>query len=103
MKSTATTTHKRRLALACSLALATGATPAALWAQDAATDYAEDPMMEEIMVTGTRIKGLDMKGAAQAVQINQRDILESGAENMGQLMMDLTVTGGGIGSFTTST
>ena len=94
---------KRRLATACALALATGLTPLASMAQDVETESAEDLVMEEIMVTGTRIKGLDMKGAAQAIQVNQRDILESGAENIGQLMQDLTVTGGGLGTFTTST
>ena len=103
MKSIETTTQKRRLALACGLALAAGAIPGTLWAQDAEAEYDGETVMEEIMVTGTRIKGLDMKGAAQAVQVNQRDILESGAENIGQLMQDLTVTGGGFGTFTTST
>ena len=103
MKKPEATPRKRRLALACSLALATGAMPGVLWAQDAEAEYDGETVMEEIMVTGTRIKGLDMKGAAQAVQVNQRDILESGAENIGQLMQDLTVTGGGFGTFTTST
>ena len=96
-------TRKRPLATACALALAVGATPGTLLAQDTGTEFDDDMVMEEIMVTGTRIKGLDMKGAAQAVQVNQRDIMESGAENIGQLMQDLTVTGGGLGTFTTST
>ncbi len=60
-------------------------------------------LLEEVMVTGTRIKGLDLKGAAQAVQVDRGEILESGAENLGELMQDLTVTGGGLGTFTTST
>ena len=60
-------------------------------------------LLEEVMVTGTRIKGLDLKGAAQAVQVDRTGILESGAENLGELMQDLTVTGGGVGTFTTST
>ena len=70
--------------------------------EDEATE--SPPMVEEeILVTGTRIEGLDLTGAAQAVQVNRDDILESGAENLGQLMQDLTVTGGGAGTFTTST
>jgi iron complex outermembrane receptor protein len=60
-------------------------------------------LLEEVMVTGTRIKGLDLKGAAQAVQVDRGEILESGAENLGELMQDLTVTGGGLRTFTTST
>ena len=80
---------KRRLATACALALATGLTPLTSLAQDTETEPGEELVVEEILVTGTRIKGLDMKGAAQAVQVNQSDILESGAENIGQLMQDL--------------
>lgn len=59
--------------------------------------------LEEILVTGTHIQGLDMEGANQAIQINRDDILESGAGEIGQLMQDLSVTGGGSGTFTTST
>lgn len=73
-----------------------------LFAQ-ATAEPAGGAMLEEVMVTGTRIKGLDLKGAAQAVQVDRSDILESGAENLGELMQDLTVTGGGAGTFTTST
>ncbi|MGD9265126.1 MAG: TonB-dependent receptor [Lysobacterales bacterium] len=94
---------KHALAAACALALTAGLTPFTVLAQDTELEQGDDMLVEEILVTGTRIKGLDMKGAAQAVQVNQSDILESGAENLGQLMQDLTVTGGGTGTFTTST
>lgn len=103
MNTTKRTVTRKKLAAACALVLAAGAAPGALIAQEADTEADDSFVMEEVMVTGTRIKGLDMKGAAQAVQVNQRDILESGAENIGQLMQDLTVTGGGLGTFTTST
>lgn len=107
MKLSHLRTARHPLALACATALAAGAWAPSLLAQTMAqpvnADEVEEMIMEEIMVTGTRIKGLDMKGAAQAVQVNRRDILESGADNLGQLMQDLTVTGGGIGTFTTST
>ncbi len=63
----------------------------------------DDEVIEEILVTGTHIEGLDLKGAVQAVQINRDDIDESGAENLGELMQDLSITGGGTGTFTTST
>ena len=48
-------------------------------------------VLEEVLVTGTRIKGLDVTGAAQAVQVTQQDILESGAENIGQLDIEFQV------------
>ena len=102
------TDHPRnRLALACMTALASGffASNAAaqVMAQPEGAGDEDGTTIEEVMVVGTRIKGLDMKGAAQAVQVNRRDILESGADKIGQLMQDLTVTGGGVGTFTTST
>ncbi|MGB5291502.1 MAG: TonB-dependent receptor [Lysobacterales bacterium] len=99
--------RRKRLVITCTAALAASAFAPSIQAQAMAqpgeSDYESDTMIEEITVTGTRIKGLDMKGAAQAVQIDRRDILESGADTIGQLMQDLTVTGGGIGTFTTST
>ncbi len=62
-----------------------------------------ESMMEEVIVTGTHIKGLDLKGATKVVQISREEIAESGAEGLGELMQDLTITGGGAGTFTTST
>lgn len=107
MKQLSLPISRKRLTIACAAAIAAGAfsplSMAQATAQPLESDAAGEPMMEEIMVTGTRIKGLDMKGAAQAVQVNRRDILESGADTIGQLMQDLTVTGGGVGTFTTST
>ncbi len=76
---------------ACALALAAG------------TALAQDEAIEEILVTGTHIAGLDLEGAVQAVQLSRDDILESGAESVGELMQDLTITGGGQGTFSTST
>jgi len=91
----------RRAPLAAALALAL-AGPCAALAQDT-TDDEDNLVLEEVTVTGTRIKGLDLKGAAQAIQLDRQDLLESGADSLGQLMQDLTVTGGGVGTFTTST
>ncbi len=85
----------RRTALSLGVALAIGSP--GLLAQD------ELATVEEVVVTGTRIKGLDLKGANQAIQLNRQDILDSGADSLGQLMQDLTVTGGGTGTFSPST
>jgi outer membrane receptor protein involved in Fe transport len=58
---------------------------------------------ESITVTGTRIEGLDLEGGVQAVQIDREAIEESGANSVIDLMRDLTITGGGSGTFSTST
>ncbi|NVJ97968.1 MAG: TonB-dependent receptor [Alphaproteobacteria bacterium] len=71
-------------------------------AQDAAEET-EELEFEEIITTGTLIKGIDLEGAVQAIQLNRDDILESGAGSIADLMRDLTVTGGGAGTFSTST
>ncbi|GHD36239.1 TonB-dependent receptor domain-containing protein [Halioglobus pacificus] len=90
------TTFKRRpLSLACASALTL--LSATALAQD------ETANLEEVLVTGSHIKGLDLKGGTQAIQLNRQDILESGALRIGELMQDLTVTGGGSGTFTTAT
>ncbi|HSN71507.1 MAG TPA: TonB-dependent receptor plug domain-containing protein, partial [Steroidobacteraceae bacterium] len=68
-----------------------------------AQEDAGAPIMEEVLVTGSHIEGLDLRGAVQAVQLDRRDIETSGAESLGELMQDLTITGGGVGTFTTST
>ena len=60
-------------------------------------------LLEEIVITGTHIKGLDLEGAVQAVQVSREDIAESGAASAAEILRDLTQTGGGSGTFTTST
>ena len=78
------TTFKRRpLSLACASALTL--LSATALAQD------ETANLEEVLVTGSHIKGLDLKGGTQAIQLNRQDILESGALRIGELMQDLTV------------
>ncbi|MDN3638230.1 TonB-dependent receptor [Simiduia curdlanivorans] len=57
--------------------------------------------LEEIFVTGTNIKGLDLEGAVQAVQINRDDIVASGANSLSDLFDEISITGGGTGTFTT--
>ena len=68
-----------------------------------AQEPAGTPVMEEVLVTGSHIEGVDLRGAVQAVQLDRNDIAASGAESLGELMQDLTITGGGVGTFTTST
>ncbi|MDJ0701396.1 MAG: TonB-dependent receptor [Woeseiaceae bacterium] len=68
-----------------------------------AQDIPSEEEIEEVLVTGTHIEGLDLQGAVQAVQLDRSDIEDSGAESLGELMQDLTITGGGVGTFSTST
>ena len=75
----------------------------ALAAPAGALAQSDDEQMEEITVTGTHIQGLDLEGAVQAVQLDRTAIDESGAESLGQLMQDLAISGGGTGTFSTST
>ncbi|MEM9300951.1 MAG: TonB-dependent receptor [Pseudomonadota bacterium] len=101
MKAPRKSIRRRPLARALILALAT--TPLATLAQETPPPGEEPAALEEVLVTGTRIEGVDLEGAVQALQIDREAILESGADSLGELMRDLTVTGGGAGTFSTST
>lgn len=59
--------------------------------------------VEEVVVTGTHIKGLDTEGAVQVVQIDRDDIEASGATSPIEILQQLTQTGGGSGTFSTAT
>ncbi|MBB5210037.1 TonB-dependent receptor domain-containing protein [Microbulbifer hydrolyticus] len=85
-----------QLALGCSLmsgsALAIAQKPAPA-----------ESTVEEVVVTGTHIKGLDTEGAVQVVQINRDDIEASGATSPIEILQQLSQTGGGSGTFSTAT
>ncbi|MBY6211019.1 TonB-dependent receptor [Microbulbifer agarilyticus] len=86
-----------RLALGCSLI---GSSAFAM-AQEA--PKGADASVEEIVVTGTHIKGLDTEGAVQVVQIDRDDIEASGATSPIEILQQLSQTGGGSGTFSTAT
>ncbi|TLM77640.1 hypothetical protein FDY93_08540 [Microbulbifer harenosus] len=81
------------LALGCSL-VSVGAV---------AQEKPVESTVEEVLVTGTHIKGLDTEGAVQVVQINRDDIAASGATSPIEILQQLTQTGGGSGTFSTAT
>lgn len=88
-----------RLALGCSLVSA-----GAIAQETPATrDTPRDSTVEEVVVTGSHIKGLDTEGAVQVVQINRDDIEASGATSPIEILQQLTQTGGGSGTFSTAT
>ena len=63
----------------------------------------EAQVLDRIVVTGTRIVGLPEDGAVQAFSIDRSEILETGAGSLIEVLKDLPVTGGGRGTFSTST
>lgn len=62
----------------------------------------EPQTIEAITVTGTRIQGLDLKGAVQAFQVDRELIDESGATSVVELFNQLPIAAGGGGTFSTA-
>lgn len=58
--------------------------------------------VEKIIVTGSRIKGVDLEGKQPLVIIDAKAIRNSGASSVAELMKQVNQTRGGEGSFTTS-
>jgi len=58
--------------------------------------------VEKLVVTGSRIKGVDLEGKQPLVVINADDIRNSGASSVSELMQQISQTRGGEGSFSTS-
>lgn len=62
----------------------------------------EEQKVEKIVVTGSRIKGVDLEGTQPLVIINADDIRNSGASSVSELMQQISQTRGGDGSFSTT-
>ncbi|MDN3647272.1 TonB-dependent receptor [Pontixanthobacter aestiaquae] len=75
--------------------------------QDSSINGQEGPESEAegspIIVTGTRIEGVDSDGAVQAIEITREDIIESGAGTIIDVLQGLPVTAGGGATFSTAT
>jgi iron complex outermembrane receptor protein len=100
----ATITHMPLAAIiAAALAAPAGAQTASEPAIAPLPAPAEPDTLPQITVTGTRIKGLDLGGALQGIQVDRQAILESGASELVEVLQDLPVTGGGRGTFSTAT
>jgi outer membrane receptor protein involved in Fe transport len=69
----------------------------------AAQNEESPQVLDRVVTTGTRIKGLAEDGAVQAFSIDRGDIVETGAGSLIEVLKDLPVTGGGRGTFSTST
>jgi len=58
--------------------------------------------VEKIVVTGSRIKGVDLEGKQPLVIIDAEAIRNSGASSISELMQQINQTRGGEGSFSTT-
>ena len=105
-------TLKLARASALPLGLALMATPLAN-AQDAPVDDTIETTTETktdagmtlgtVVTTGSRIRGLAEDGAVQALSIDREAINETGAGSLIEVLKELPQTGGGRGTFSTST
>ncbi|WP_223669505.1 TonB-dependent receptor [Kangiella shandongensis] len=62
---------------------------------------AEQDEAESVVVTGSRIKSIDLEGESPVQVIDEEDIESSTATNLDSLLKELAVTHGGDGSFST--
>jgi iron complex outermembrane recepter protein len=89
--------HAKPLAIAVAMALACQIAAA----QDAA-ETAEDEArrLEQITVTGTNLKGIDLEEAQPVVSFSAEDIRQLGVQTVSELLRQLSQLGGGTGNFT---
>lgn len=93
--------QRKPLSLAIKVALGMAAVSLPFTGYAEETESNDSLVLEEVVATGSHIKGLDLEGATNAVQLNSKDIMESGADSLVDLLDNLSVTGGGNGTFTT--
>lgn len=86
------------IAIKIALGIATVSLPFTSYANESE----DDVVLEEVVATGSHIKGLDLQGAVQAIQLDRKDIEASGASSLVELLSNLSVTGGGSGTFSTT-
>jgi len=105
-------TQRRACASILAVATALAATPFAMAQNETSAEPIEtgDPaegdatmIPGDVVVTGTRIRGLAEDGAIQAFSIDRSVIDETGAGSLIEVLKDLPQTGGGRGTFSTST
>jgi iron complex outermembrane receptor protein len=92
------TRHHVHRGCAMLLLLSSTAMSASAFAQ--AADPAADDA--DILVTGTRIQGVDASGAVQAITVDRETIIESGATTLIDVLRDVPSTGGGGATFSTA-
>ncbi len=88
--------------LAAIIAVALASPLLAQTADPVATGPEAQVSAEDITVTGTLIRGLDLKGGVQAITLDREAILETGASSIIDVLKDLPQTRGGRGTFSTA-
>lgn len=73
-----------------------------IYVNAAEQNASDEKSVEKIVVTGSRIKGVDLEGKQPLVVIDADDIRKSGATSVSELMRQISQTRGGEGSFSTS-
>ena len=84
--------HGRLLPAALVLAIFMFAAPQALWAEAGAEDEDAAPI-EEVVVTGSRIKRSDFTSASPITVVTGQSLLESGFSNLGEALRNQAVAG----------
>ena len=85
------------MALAAPLAYAQ-TTPTA----PADTEEDETVVLDAVTVTGSNLRGIDLQEAQPVTILDAEDIKQFGASNVGDLLKQVTETGGGTGNFSTA-
>ncbi|MEL6662291.1 MAG: TonB-dependent receptor [Pseudomonadota bacterium] len=70
---------------------------------DTETEADQSRRLDTVIATGTRIQGLAEDNAVQAFSIGRDEIEETGALSIIDVLADIPATGGGRGTFSTST
>ncbi len=90
---------KKPLAVACACALAC----MSLSAQESPTPKEpESAELEQIVVTGSNLKGVDLAEAQPIKVLDAEDIARTGAQTLGELLQEVSELGGGTGNFSTA-
>jgi outer membrane receptor protein involved in Fe transport len=84
--------------IAISVALCFGVLETPVFAQEATPEE----NVEVINVTGSFIKGVDLEGSQPLTILDSETIRKSGANTLSELMLQINLTRGGTGSFSTS-
>jgi outer membrane receptor protein involved in Fe transport len=91
------------LAVAVAMALAAPVAVAQSAADAAAPVASEEAVrLDAVNVTGSNLRGIDLQEAQPVIVIDAEDIKAFGATNVGDLLKQVSETGGGTGNFSTA-
>lgn len=88
--------------LAVAVAMALAAPPLLAQSGSAAADQEAPVELEAVQVTGSNLRGIDLQEAQPVTIIDAEAIRSFGANNIGELLRQVSETGGGTGNFGTA-